>query len=325
MKESKDMKDVNLKDVNSTDTGVSPKSPLDDFDFDELLDPVRAPDAPEEGDDDLSHQIKPTQTKNNFKPELQKRSLVERVKANWMYLLGGVVVIAIGGYIISSIFSSAPNVPKRVVANSPSFSKLSAAPASVKIASVPASAQTSAQTQASPAIVLPTSTRFNSGVNGGIASAAQATTMTPEQSQLSSLSTSMGNLQTFLQQSVAGDLAYQHEARQSQANMALQMSLLQQQVNGLNTALNTQNQNMVLMTHELSKTQQELQLVLAQKMQDVEKYTLRAVVPGQAWLVNEAGQTVTLSMGTELKNYGKVIQINTNLGTVTMSSGYVFS
>jgi hypothetical protein len=74
----------------------------------------------------------------------------------------------------------------------------------------------------------------------------------------------------------------------------------------------------------LEKTQQQLKLILAQRAEDITHYTLRAVVPGRAWLVDGEGRTITIVQGQELKDYGTVEEINDKLGVVTMSSGFVF-
>ena len=57
----------------------------------------------------------------------------------------------------------------------------------------------------------------------------------------------------------------------------------------------------------------------------MQKMTLRAVVPGRAWLVNGKGQTITISEGSEMPYYGKVLKIDNKSNTVTMSTGYIFS
>lgn len=85
------------------------------------------------------------------------------------------------------------------------------------------------------------------------------------------------------------------------------------------------NKSMTTLKQSMIKTQVELKLVIAQKAADMQKLTLRAVVPGRAWLVNGKGQTVTVSVGTDMPYYGKVLKIDNKANTVTMSTGYIFS
>ncbi|NCX93729.1 MAG: hypothetical protein EBX40_03525 [Gammaproteobacteria bacterium] len=112
----------------------------------------------------------------------------------------------------------------------------------------------------------------------------------------------------------------------TQTNQTLdsKVGMIETQLTNLDKKFDTYNQHLVSINHSLSKTQQQLQLILAERAEDIHQYTLRAVVPGRAWLVDNQGQTITLMAGQELKDYGKVDEINTELGYVKMSSGYVF-
>ena len=96
------------------------------------------------------------------------------------------------------------------------------------------------------------------------------------------------------------------------------MSSVSKEVIEMNKSMEDLKQSMV-------KTQVELKLVIAQKAAEMEKMTLRAVVPGRAWLVNGKGSTTTIAVGTELPYYGKVLKIDSKSNTVTMSTGYMFS
>ena len=48
----------------------------------------------------------------------------------------------------------------------------------------------------------------------------------------------------------------------------------------------------------------------------MQKLTLRAVVPGRAWLVDGAGNTVSVTTGDVLPYYGKVTKIDSDKGPV---------
>lgn len=50
-------------------------------------------------------------------------------------------------------------------------------------------------------------------------------------------------------------------------------------------------------------------------------YTIRALVPGRAWVSGSNGQSATLVVGDTLKQYGRVTSIQPEKGLVTTSSG----
>jgi uncharacterized coiled-coil protein SlyX len=51
------------------------------------------------------------------------------------------------------------------------------------------------------------------------------------------------------------------------------------------------------------------------------RYYMTAAVRGRAWLVDEKGETTTVSLGDQLGSYGVVIDISPNRGIVATSSG----
>jgi hypothetical protein len=103
------------------------------------------------------------------------------------------------------------------------------------------------------------------------------------------------------------------------------MDLLTKKIDSLGTQFASMNKTLAVVNQSIVKTQVELKLVIAEKAAEAQKMTLRAVVPGRAWLVNGKGQTLTISVGNELPYYGKVLKIDSKANTVTMSTGYVFS
>lgn len=61
----------------------------------------------------------------------------------------------------------------------------------------------------------------------------------------------------------------------------------------------------------------------AKTVNSVVTYTVRAVVPGRAWLSASNGETMTIAVGDKLPGYGDVVDINSMNGTVVTSSGAV--
>lgn len=99
---------------------------------------------------------------------------------------------------------------------------------------------------------------------------------------------------------------------------------IDKQINGINQKFDVYNKHMSSINKALTKTQTQLKLILAERAENIDRFTLRAVVPGRAWLVDDQGKTTTLRVGQKLKDYGKVVEINNKMGFVKMSSGFVF-
>ncbi|MDF2529268.1 MAG: hypothetical protein K0Q57_148 [Gammaproteobacteria bacterium] len=135
------------------------------------------------------------------------------------------------------------------------------------------------------------------------------------------------NIYTQMQtmQSMIEDVGQASLVQQKQtAQVANDLNNLQQTMQTLAVDLNTYNKNMEVIGQQLGKTQQQLALLLAEQSATVQKLTLRAVVPGRAWLVDDQGNTTTVTVGTALPNYGTVVNIDSGKGEVIMSTGYVF-
>ena len=116
-------------------------------------------------------------------------------------------------------------------------------------------------------------------------------------------------------------------AAQGKANGNLQQQVNQvaQEQAELVTVLKRSAQDMKNISSALNQTKSQLQLLIAERAAHAEKLTLRAVVPGRAWLVNGKGRTTTVTVGMDLGSYGKVVKIDSDHDKVYMSSGYVFS
>ena len=116
-------------------------------------------------------------------------------------------------------------------------------------------------------------------------------------------------------------------AAQGKANGNLQQQVDQiaQEQSKLVSVLKNSAQDMKNISSALNQTKSQLQLLIAERAAHAEKLTLRAVVPGRAWLVNGKGRTTTVTVGMDLGSYGKVVKIDSDHDKVYMSSGYVFS
>ena len=103
------------------------------------------------------------------------------------------------------------------------------------------------------------------------------------------------------------------------------MIALTNKIDKLSVQFSKMNKTLGNVNQSIVKTQVQLKLIIAEKAAQAQKMTLRAVVAGRAWLVNGKGQTLTITVGSELPYYGKVLKIDSKANTVTMSTGYVFS
>lgn len=246
------------------------------------------------------------------KSALGNLGLMDLLKEYYLYLIGAVVVLAIIYYMYGMIFGSntPSNIPQAPVQQQQQQGfGLSTQP--VKIASK--NTQT-AQNQAAQQFQGPPTISFTqddlkqmiegfTGVvnrsNGQLA--AQLGQIADAQAKLIQQETTITNTQ------------------------AKDLSELSTQVQNLNTALAQSNQNMTNISETLLRTQSQLKLLLAEKAQTRDQLVLRAVVPGRAWLVDAAGKTLSVAVGDEISDYGKVEQIDDKTATVIMSSGYVFN
>ena len=104
------------------------------------------------------------------------------------------------------------------------------------------------------------------------------------------------------------------------------LTALQDQLSTLNGNISTLNNNLNVADTRLTTTQQQLSQVLAQESANQQKLTLRAVVPGRAWLVDGNGNTITVTVGTSLGYIGTVTEIDSDQDNsqVVTSSGYIF-
>ncbi|MCB1827483.1 MAG: type IV secretion protein IcmG, partial [Coxiellaceae bacterium] len=54
-------------------------------------------------------------------------------------------------------------------------------------------------------------------------------------------------------------------------------------------------------------------------------FTLRAIIPGRAWVTGSNGEEDSVAVGSKLKNYGTVKAIEVNAGKVLTTSGKVIT
>ncbi len=257
------------------------------------------------------------------KKALNAAGLIDLAKQNWLYALIGLVGLVVVWYLFTTILfpsEPAPAVPvKHQVAPSvPQQQWIDTSKPAVAKAPV-ATAAPVVNTVASNSVML-SKEDMRTLVQGFQGVVTQ---------QMTGVSQHMDQSIAQLQQATqAGQLVIaknQQTAAQEVQVAQEQVTLLKQQVADINTKFDQYNQNLLKMGQALTATQEQLKLLVAEKAQDAEQLTLRAVVPGRAWLVNADGHTVTVTKGTNLPHYGTVTKIDSDEGKVYTSSGYVFN
>ncbi|WP_139121707.1 hypothetical protein [Piscirickettsia litoralis] len=134
---------------------------------------------------------------------------------------------------------------------------------------------------------------------------------------------------------LSNEVRYLATTKSNQSNLNDQIKNLYQVVKNI---ADKENSNFSLLYQNMNASQNEvshlgkliknnnaqIKLMLANQYSHREKLRLRAIITGRAWLVNEAGVTYTLTKGSEIPGYGKVVKINDSKEQVVMSSGYIF-
>lgn len=260
--------------------------------------------------------------------------LMSFLKANIIFIVIGLAVVGLAGYMSYGImfpssgnpapaqsqqpkgFGLKPVVPEPAASSAGNTANQNAATA----------AQTKTASGAMNAQPAPISTLSQSAAPATITMTQQDMKTLMEgfakivQQNSQSLYSQMQNISVLTQEVGQASLAEQKQTEQVTAAL----NNMQQSMNTLTTDIAIYNKNMMLVGKELDKTQQQLALLLAEQSAQVQKLTLRAVVPGRAWLVDGQGNTTTVTVGSELPNYGTVVNIDSGKGEVIMSTGYVF-
>lgn len=301
--------------------------PFDDGPFNDggLEDDTPAPASPELGEQDSAQPMMDEPKQEERAAPARKKSgggIVEFLKENWIMGVGGIVVILVGYYMYNMIFPSAPSRPQHRVehraAHNQGFGltsqpiKLPGRPAA------PAGLQKPVVTHAAPVVDAVTITRADlKQMVAGFSKIVQ-----DNNRQLSAQIQKIGSAEQSISTLSSKDSAAATAALSSQNKV---LNRLSGNIADLQKQLTSTNKNMETITKSIIRTQTQLRVLLAQKSQDKDRLSLRAVVPGRAWLVDQSGKTMTVAVGAKIKNYGTVEKVDSKNAQVIMSSGYVFN
>ncbi len=321
----KDQNDDNeFVDDNNTPNEETPEH-LDDFDHEDLSqfddiheeyedsDDQAAPHAEEEYDEDVTEEDAYANLDESAatKGVKQGTNLISMLKENWLYISLGAIVIIVAGYLLMGMIS--PSTPAARPAPA-------AAPAATQngFNSLPAAQQTAGTS----------STATNTAAANTQANASATPTGPGSQTTISMSADQMQQLLQGFTGTVQQSMKSIQDTIQSTGAPATneKLSALQEQLSALNGNISTLNSNLNTADTRLNTTQQQLSQVLAQETANQQKLTLRAVVPGRAWLVDGKGDTISVTVGSNLGYIGTVTEIDSDQSNsqVVTSSGYIF-
>lgn len=242
-----------------------------------------------------------------------KRSngIVDLLKENVIYIVGGIVVLIVLYYVIFDYIFASPPQPRRAPVQQQAQQQGFGLTTTPKIVPKKTQAQ-EVQTRPAGNYLTLSKTELKSLVEGFSKVVSDKTAVLQKQiSAIQSSESSLSTNQLSFGKTVTAD--------------SKTLETLSTAVTKLNTELTTYNQNMTKISKSLTQTQAQLRLLLAQKAQGRDLLSLRAVVPGRAWLVDKNDHTTTVQVGDMVPDYGKVEKIDAKSGAVIMSSGYVFN
>jgi len=299
-------------------SGASEPHALGEDDFDDLnFDEENLGQAPGQADKKAEATEGATPKKKLGMADL---GIMGMLKEYYLYLIGGVVALVIIYYMYDMIFPSSPSQPiRQAPAQQQSGFGLSTQPVQFPAKPVqavqPVQAPAVSQTPAQPSVqtLAFTQSDLKQMVDGfrGVVNESNNKLAADLTAQLGQIETAQAKL---IQEETALTTA-----------QAQNLNELNTQVHTLNQAIAQSNKSMSDIAQALLRTQSQLKLLLAEKAQSRDQLVLRAVVPGRAWLVDAAGKTLSVAVGDEISDYGKVEQIDDKTATVIMSSGYVFN
>jgi hypothetical protein len=122
---------------------------------------------------------------------------------------------------------------------------------------------------------------------------------------------------------------------QGQSNVQAAIQSLNTQITDIQTSLVNLNTQLTQVNDEIQSLHSDQEILIQKQTKPVVKtlekkkeipkpiYYVRAVIPGRVWLATQDGSTLTLGVGDTLAGYGIIDAINSEQGTVTLSSGAI--
>jgi len=228
------------------------------------------------------------------------KGLVGFVKSNWLFVGLGTIGVVVAIYIVAGIFSS--STPHRAVNNGQSRG----------FGMGPVVSQPAQQASSGPVNNITMSQSNMDQLMQGFAQQVRE-----HDAQVNSRISKVQQSQEALAKAMVIE-------QTGMTTLGSRMDQLQNQLGTVSKDLQENSQEISAVTKQLKMTRGELTMLAAQTAAGIQKLKLRAVVPGRAWLVNNAGQTISVTQGDSLPYYGTVTRIDSVEDKVYMSSGYIF-
>lgn len=139
----------------------------------------------------------------------------------------------------------------------------------------------------------------------------------PEQAPINPVNTEMSNKVSGLNQTL-------NQQEQTISELQNNMEVLQNSVNSISTTVNEMSQRLTVINDQLTKPKKALVKPIETGPPPV-NYIVKAMVPGRAWLQGNHGETLSVSVGSDVATHGTVTQIDLAGGQVFLSDGTVIS
>jgi intracellular multiplication protein IcmG len=216
-----------------------------------------------------------------------KANIFDRLKRRNVFILVGVIVVALGAYKIFDIFFTTGNQPHRPSA---------------------------------PAVTTATFPTAQLPVSAAQQSSSEIKTIQPLQEAPSASSKRLDDL-----------TSQQGHLQEGLDKLGTQVSDIQNSLTTLTTQLAGLNESVQTLAARVAE-QQQVQLAAVKKKTEQKKqaqakpkpvYFVRSMIPGRAWLSTSNGETITVSVGSNLPGYGIVQVIDAAQGTITTDSGAI--
>ncbi len=255
-----------------------------------------------------------------------KKGIVDLLKENWIFVVIGVCVVGFVGYMISTVMT--PNTPPPAP-KAPQTQGSFPLPQQQAAAAAASAAAATGSANGNPQLPSPNATIDQQGAVSPIP-VAQSPLPPPQNSVVMSQDDMKTLLQGFQQMVQKNSQSIEQSLQTitdntNQANTNEQaINDMQKQFSGLAQQIKSYNQNIAAVNNRLDTLQAQLTSLVAEQTANIQKLTLRAIVPGRAWLIDSQGRTISVTEGTQIGNFGLVTKIDDKKGEVDTSSGYIF-
>lgn len=325
---SDDLNEFNFDDDSSKDEKTSLEE--QEANLDEKIDSLGGELGGFSSDEEDDFQEDPDMSAKKGSSIVEK--LIDLAKENMLYIIVGAVMLVVVLYLIFGVVfsgSSAPVRRREPVRQSMKFNSSTQYKRPVvvkKVEPVKKPVKEKQGGKTTSAFVSPDSVQMSKkdfkALIAGFQAAVSKQVKEETEKNAATFQKELAKLQNKMNQM---NVNQQQELKNLVMGMQKFSANIQAQLRQVSTTMSELNNDLAAIPQQLKATKDQLQLLLAQRAQNAENYTLRAVVPGRAWIVDGSGKTITITKGDKIPYYGVVKKVDDKTDKVYMSSGYVFS